>query len=155
MAEFILLAVKRALVTLASGLAVIGGLAVAVLFGPEAELRIAPVVNEWRIIDPRRTGDQLQWSVLVDKRRSCPPETRWLARWGNETASLKVAGPSGEMFRDGIGVLAGERAVVGPFTAPIPRGWQEADAIRIAAVVTYSCGLPWRSMPFTAEATVP
>lgn len=151
MASCIAYAVKRALVTLAAMLAVLGAMLATVLFGPMAELHVAPVVNEWRIVNATRTGEMLRWQVYVDKRRSCPPEIKWLARWGGETASLRVVGSTDEPFTQGLGVTAGERATLGPFTAPIPRGWEQADAIKIDAVVTYACGLPWRLPPINAQ----
>ena len=147
-------ALKRAVVTIAAAISAFGVAILILLFGPFAELRVAPVVNEWAIVDARRDGDMLSWRVRVDKRRGCSPETRWLARWGSEAASLRVNGPAGNPYQDGLAIEAGERVTVGPFTAPVPRGWEHADAIRIDAVVTYSCGLPWRLPPLHAAEAI-
>lgn len=147
MTDAIRFACKRLGVTLAAMFGFIGLALSILLVAPVIELEINPPIMKWEIVQAERRGDVLSWHVSIDKRRNCAPTTRWLARWGNQAVSLNVIGPSGQPFVDGIGVLAGERLVVGPFTAMIPRGWQNADGIRIDALVLYDCGTPWRLPP--------
>jgi hypothetical protein len=134
---------------------VIIGLAVTVLLvAPVIELRLNPPTTQWEIVQAERRGDELSWHIAVDKRRNCAPTTRWLARWGDQSVSLHVVDPSGQPWVDGIGFIAGNRLVVGPFTAMIPRGWHDADGIMIDALVSYDCGTPWRLPPMDVREQV-
>lgn len=136
MTEAIGFACRRFATTLAMMFSVIGAGVSVVLIAPVIEVKINPPVQKWEIVEAERRGDMLSWRVAVDRRRDCTPEIRWFARWGGQTANLNV-----------VGISAGGNATIGPFSALIPRGWQNSDDIRIDAVVTYGCGMPWRLPP--------
>jgi hypothetical protein len=147
-------ACRRLASTIAATFVVIGLAVTVLLVAPVVELQINPPTIQWEIVQAERRGDTLSWHIAIDKRRNCSPATRWLARWGDQTATLHVITPTGQPFVDGVGVFAGNRLVVGPFTAMIPRGWHDADGIRIDALVSYDCGTPWRLPPMDVSEQV-
>ena len=154
MTEALRFACRRLASTIAATFGFVGLALSILLVAPVIELTTNPPVLKWEIVGAARSGDTLSWSVAVDKRRNCTPSTRWLARWGGQTSSLNVTGPSGLPYQDGLAVMAGESVIVGPFSASIPRGWQQADGIKIDAVVTYDCGTPWRLPPIDVSERV-
>jgi hypothetical protein len=154
MTDAIRFACRRLASTMAAMFGVVGVALTILLVAPVIELKINPPVLEWEIVNAQRVGNKLSWSVAVDKQRNCSAVTRWLARWGGQTASLNVTGPSGLPYQDGIAVMAGERTIVGPFTALIPRGWEQADDIRVDAIVLYECSTPWRLPPIDVSERV-
>jgi hypothetical protein len=154
MTDAIRFACRRLGTTLAAVFGLIGLAFSIILVAPVIELSVNAPVSEWEIVQAERRGDELSWHIAVDKRRNCAPTTRWIARWGDQSVTLHVLGPSGQPLVDGIGVLPGNRLVVGPFTAAIPRGWHDADGIMIDALVSYDCGTPWRLPPINVREQV-
>jgi hypothetical protein len=139
---------------LMSGMAVIGMLMILLLVGPSVELRWAYPVAIWEITDPRRVGDRLTWYVTVDKRRDCTPEVVWQAKWNRETRVLRAVTLDGDAVLNRSVVQAGEFAILGPLTSLVPKGWEQADAIRLDAIVSYKCGSPWPLPPLDVQSVV-
>lgn len=148
-------AAKRTGIVVLSAFTAFGMLVAALLVGPQAELRFAPPIASWEIIKAHRDGDDLSWSVSVDKLRSCPPAITWLARWGKETRVLFNVLLDGHPQEPGRMIAtAGDDIIIGPYTAPVPRGWEVAEAIEIDATVKYDCGSPWPLPPLDVRGAV-
>lgn len=137
-------ALKRAGLVMVGGFAAIGAFALVMLAGPQVELRFAPPIAVWEIVNAKRDGNFMTWAVHVDKLRSCPPKITWLAQWGQERRILPGVLLDGTpAVADRMIAHAGESLIIGPYEAPVPKGWEDADSILIDASVKYDCGSPW------------
>jgi hypothetical protein len=141
-------ALKRAGLVMVGGFAMIGAFAIAMLAGPQVELRFAPPIAVWEIVDAKREGSFMTWSVQVDKLRSCQPQITWVAQWGKERRILPSVLLDGTpAVADRVIARAGDNVIIGPYEAPVPKGWEEAESILIDATVKYDCGSPWALPP--------
>lgn len=141
-------ALKRAGLVLFGGAAMIGVFAMVMIAGPQVELRFAPPIAVWEIVNAKREGNFMTWSVQVDKLRSCPPSITWMAQWRKERRILPSVLLDGTpAVNDRMIAHAGESLIIGPYESPIPKGWEDADAILIDATVKYDCGSPWALPP--------
>jgi hypothetical protein len=133
---------------LVKSFAVIGVILSLVLTMPTLEIKLAPPVAAWQIVDARRVGDNLHWYVFVDKRRDCWSSVKWIGRWTDEIAPLRAVWWDG-MTADGSNVrlAPGQKGKFGPFMAPVPFPWRDGTGIRIDADVSYNCGTPWALPP--------
>lgn len=124
--------------------ALLGIIGAAVLVFPAVELKIAPPVRAWQIVDVKRDGNMLRWFVFVDKRRDCRSTVRWFGRSDGVILPLPGAWPAGNPA-DGssVRIAPGERGKFGPISAPVPMPWLTAREISIDADVVYNCGTPW------------
>jgi len=147
-------ALYRIFTVLMAACSVIGLVFLVLIWGPAVELRFAYPVAEWEIVKASRAGNTLTWSVFVDKRRDCPPVIVWQARYDGETRVLRPVMFQGQPTVDRLIVQTGERTIVGPFTAPVPEGWEDARKIEVDALVKYNCGSPWPLPALNVQGTV-
>jgi len=124
--------------------ALLGLLGAAILIMPAIELKLAPPVTAWQIVDAKRDGNMLRWFVIVEKKRDCRSTVRWIGRSNGEILPLRGAWPDGDPA-DGsrVRVEPGEKGRFGPISAPVPMPWRDARDISIDADVVYNCGMPW------------
>lgn len=120
-------AVRDTIRTARNGVLLIAAVVLVLVFGPRAELLLAPPVSLWEIHNPRIEAGEIRWSVLVAQVRDCRADVVW--RSG--ATVLAVAGPPFDFKR-------GEAAEIGTYRTPAPPG-----ATEISATVTYNCGWPW------------
>lgn len=112
--------------TVKVGGTIIGFTISVLVFGPRAELAVAPAVNVWEIVQAEEAGGQTRWHVKINAARKCVP----LVAWQIDGRPVQVKGPP-------MVIPAGRAMTLGPFVS-------DTVGNTLTASVSYNCGSPWR-----------